>query len=537
MRRLLALLALSSTGLAADGPPSFERDVKPLLVKRCTVCHNARKIDDPDISAGLALDSYEAAMRGVNGRAVVVPGKAAQSELVSRLSDADDDRRMPLSDRPLAGPERDLIRRWIDAGGPRGEPVSASGPTRPAPKRRLVRSLDVVVSVAVKVPGGTKGFAAGGAVRLAVRVGPLPSVTALAFRGDGRLLAVGTHGAVVVWDLADGRPAWTIPDVPGTVHALTFSRDGKRLAVGAGLPARSGVVRVYAAPGGTLLHDFEGHGDAVFGLAFRPDGGQLASASFDGTVRLWDLAGGRPPGVFRGHSDFVYDVAYDRDGRTLLSAGKDRAVKRIDAASVKELRTYSDHNEDVLAVAVAPGGGGRFVSAGNEPALRWWAADGEKPSRRVGGHSGPVHQLAFSGDGARLISAGGDGTVRLWDGRTGSPQKSLAGATEWQYAVALSGDATVAAAGGWDGLVRVWDAGTGTLRATLLQPPGEAPGGVEWLAVVPSGHVSSSPGLAPLLRWRVGDQEVDPEAPRAAFERPEAVARTLRGEPVPATFP
>ena len=67
--------------------------------------------------------------------------------------------------------------------------------------------------------------------------------------------------------------------------------------------------------------------------------------------------------------------------------------------------------------------------------------------------------------------------------------------------------------------------------------PGEAPGGVEWLAVVPSGHVSSSPGLAPLLRWRVGDQEVDPEAPRAAFERPEAVARTLRGEPVPAAFP
>ncbi len=313
----------------------------------------------------------------------------------------------------------------------------------------------------------------GGAVQLALKVGPLPAVTALAFRGDGRALAVGTYGQVVVWDLADGQPALFLSDVPGPVHALAFSRDGKRLAVGAGLPARSGIVRVYDVPGGTLLHEFDGHGDVVFGLAFRPDGGQLASASFDQTVRLWDLVRGRPAGVFRGHTDFVYDVAYDRDGRTLLSVGKDRSIKRIDGVKLKELQTYSDHNDDVLALAVAPdGAGGKFVTSGNEPQLRWWSADGEKPTQRIGGHGGPVHQLAFSSDGRRLISAGGDGTVRLWDGHTGASQKSLAGATDWQYAVALSGDARLAAGGGWDGLVRIWDADSGQLRAhTLLQPP------------------------------------------------------------------
>ena len=75
-----------------------------------------------------------------------------------------------------------------------------------------------------------------------------------------------------------------------------------------------------------------------------------------------------------------------------------------------------------------PPGGGQFVSAGNEPQLRWWSADGEKPSKRQGGHGGPVHQLAFSADGSRLISAGGDGSVRLWDGRTGSAQKTSSSA-------------------------------------------------------------------------------------------------------------
>ena len=77
-------------------------------------------------------------------------------------------------------------------------------------------------------------------------------------------------------------------------------------------------------------------------------------------------------------------------------------------------------------MAVHPDGK-RFVSAGNEPQLRWWNVDGDKPSARRGGHSGPVQQLAFSGDGRRLISAGGDGSVRLWDGKTGAPDPPAAG--------------------------------------------------------------------------------------------------------------
>ena len=516
----LLLLALS-TPAAADDAPTYERSVRPLLAKRCTGCHAARKVDKPDVSGGLALDSFDATLKGTSKHKVVVPGKSAESGLFARLDDPDEDRRMPLGDDPLSPDERDLIRRWVDAGAPRGEPLNAPEPAR---KRAVVRTLDVAIPVEAKLPRGP-----GGAVKLALKVGPLPSVTALAFRGDGRVLAVGTHGAAVLWDLAEGRPASTLTGLPGPAHALAFSRDGKRLAVGSGLPARSGSVRVYSAPDGTLLHDFEGHGDAVFGLAFRPDGGRLASASFDGTVRLWDLAEGREAGVFRGHSDFVYDVAYDRDGRTLLSVGKDRSVKRIDPDGPKEQRTYSDHDDDVLALAVAPDGSG-FVTAGHEPQLRWWTPGGEKPSKRVGGHSGPVHQLAFSGDGARLVSAGGDGTVRLWDGRTFSQLKTLPGPTDWQYAAAITPDGKLAAAGGYDGLVRVWGLDPVSLRATLMQPPGDGPA-PEWLAVAPTGAYAASDGLAPLLRWTAGGEPVSPEAARDAFERPDDLARALRGEP------
>jgi hypothetical protein len=521
---IVSLLA-ASTALG-DETPTFERDIRPLFAKRCSVCHNRKKLDDPDTSGGLALDSFEATLAGTRKHPVIVPGKSAESELLRRLTVDDEDERMPLSEEPLPEPPRDLVRRWVDAGAPRGTaPSKPEGPSAaPRPIRRTVRSLDVTLP--------TEARGQGGAVRVSIRVGPLPAVSALALRGDGRQLGVGTHGAVVIWDLLDARPALILRDIPGPVHALAYTRDGKRLAVGAGLPARTGSVRVYTVPDGSLVHDFEGHEDVVSGLAFRPDDGQLASASLDQTVRLWDLVDGRPSGVFQGHSDFVHDVAYATDGRSLLSASKDRSIKRIDLATLKERRTYSDHNQEVLALAVQPGGG-KFVTSGDEPQLRWWSADSEKPSMKVGGHGGPVHRLGFSGDGRRLISAGGDSSVRLWDGSSGAFLRSLPGPTDWQYAATLSGDGRVASAGGWDGLVRVWDAESGKLLATLVQPQGGDPSRPEWLAMAPSGHLTASPELLKLVRWGVGGAEIPHDRAVALFVHPEQVARSLRGEPVP----
>jgi Planctomycete cytochrome C/WD domain, G-beta repeat len=537
-RRILAativvLLATAEAAPAAgEENPTFERDIKPLFAKRCAVCHNQKKLGDPDVSGGLALDTFEVTLAGTPRHKVIVPGKAAESELVRRLSVDDEDERMPLSEKPLPDPQRDLVRRWIDAGAPRGVVLAepAVAPSGPQPIRKVIRSLDVVLPTETTALAGAAGPGPGGAVQVALRIGPLPAVSALALRGDGQQLAVGMHGEVVVWDLPDARPALTLRDIPGPVHALAFSRDDRRLAVGAGLPARTGSVRVYSVPDGSLFHDFEGHGDAVFGLDFRPDDGQLASASFDQSVRLWDLIGGRPAGVFTGHSDFVYDVAYTPDGRSLLSVSKDRSIKRIDLATLKEQRTYSDHDDDVLAVAVQPGGV-KFVTAGNEPQLRWWTLDAEKPAMRAAGHGGPVHQLSFSGDGRRLISAGGDSSVRLWDGSSGAFLRALPGPSEWQYAATLSGDGRLAAAGGWDGLVRVWDAENGKLLATLIQPPSPNPSRPEWLAMDPVGHLTASPELLSLVRWRVGGAEVPPDLPRALFVRPNEVARSLRGEP------
>src|SRR2546428_28689 len=83
--------------------------------KNCTACHNRKNQREPDVSGGLALDSYEAVRNGAK-EPVVHPGKSSASLLIQRVTANDDDKRMPLGATPLAPETIVLLRRWIDTG-------------------------------------------------------------------------------------------------------------------------------------------------------------------------------------------------------------------------------------------------------------------------------------------------------------------------------------------------------------------------------------------------------------------------------------
>ena len=109
---LLLLVSFSLAGGVFAAEVDFAREVQPLLARRCFACHG------PDTQeAGLRLDDAAAATAELeSGLAAVVPGDAAGSELLARITSDDEFLQMPPEGARLTADEVAVIRRWIDEG-------------------------------------------------------------------------------------------------------------------------------------------------------------------------------------------------------------------------------------------------------------------------------------------------------------------------------------------------------------------------------------------------------------------------------------
>ncbi|HXG47777.1 MAG TPA: PSD1 and planctomycete cytochrome C domain-containing protein, partial [Methylomirabilota bacterium] len=106
--------AAGSEPVPAGATVDFQRDVQPLLERRCLECHDARKN-----KGSLRLDRRSAALQGGDsGQPAIVPGQSAASLLIHRVSRVDSDERMPPKGERLSPTEINLLKRWIDQGAP-----------------------------------------------------------------------------------------------------------------------------------------------------------------------------------------------------------------------------------------------------------------------------------------------------------------------------------------------------------------------------------------------------------------------------------
>jgi WD40 repeat protein/transcriptional regulator with XRE-family HTH domain len=292
---------------------------------------------------------------------------------------------------------------------------------------------------------------------------------AIAFSPDSATLAVASRdGTVRLWDVsdparatADGAPL-VIPK-SGTPDSVAFSPDGAMLAAGstAGtawlwrVPSRASLA-AGAAPAPLPGMPLTGPAAEVSGVAFSPDGHEIAASSKDEKVWLWRVRAGHavPDGTLTGATDWVNTVAFSPDGRS-VAAGTSSANVLVWSLATRALSATLPHPLPVTSVAWD--GPDRIAAGGADGTICLWSLPPP-----VLATDGPPTSVAYSPDGHAL--AVGASSVQLWNARSHAllarhalPSKAFTNATVFRPAKA--GDPLIATAIS-DGTVALLDGRT-----------------------------------------------------------------------------
>lgn len=277
---------------------------------------------------------------------------------------------------------------------------------------------------------------------------------ALTAAGD-QVFTGGADNLIKQWAVADGKIVREIPGHSGAITGLVLSPNGAQLHSS----SADASVRTWTVADGTAVRSLA-HGQPVLSLAISPDGTLLASAGADAQIKLWQTSDGAAGKILAGHTGAVSSVQFSGDNQRLATASVDGTVRLWDVAGTALELVPS---LGVPQQSVAFGADDRTVIRG--------AADGtlERRStmlqRVLAGHTGAIHDVAFSPTGDRVYTAGADKTLRVWNPVDGVAGTQFAGATDALFALSVSGNGQFVAATGTDKKLRIWNASNGAVAS------------------------------------------------------------------------
>ncbi|HEV3142819.1 MAG TPA: M56 family metallopeptidase [Gemmataceae bacterium] len=356
-------------------------------------------------------------------------------------------------------------------------------------------------------------------------------VLSVALSQEGKTLVSGSRDLTAcIWDVPepskDGKPITItkprqiLRGHNNTVESVAITADGATIATG----SWEGNAKLWDAKSGQMLKEFSGFPGGVNGMTFSPDGKTLAIAigsggnKNPGQLKAFDVSTGEERINGGAHEQPCRGLVFVPDGKTLITVGEERALAFWDVGKKSVTATVKPPNQPnvgqiILSIAVSPDG--KYVAVAGESKGVMLYDLVKKESRAVWtGHDDVVSALAFSPDSKTLASASYDRTIKLWDlgnwnGGAAPPVKVLKGHTNWVFTVAFSPDGRYLASGSYDKSARLWDLAnwkTGPAPPVKILMAHTA--GVRTVAFSPDSQILASSGADRTVRfWKTDSGE------------------------------
>lgn len=309
-------------------------------------------------------------------------------------------------------------------------------------------------------------------IRMTLR-GHESRVLSAAYSPDGKQLAsIDDTGTVIISDSTSGEellrlPGTTKPSDLVTAQRLTYSPDGILLAA-----PDSNQVKIYDPNSGKILLTFAGHQADVTAVTFNRDGKRIATGSGNGTAMIWDVKNDPSPVEITGDLAAIEGLTFSPDGRRLITASEDGMLKVWDTSNGDFVRDLWKSTGVIDSVTFSPDG---KLLAFTDGSLHVWRlepnsleAEAESPSQEI--LNIPNAAFArFSPDGNRLAAVSGN-KIKVWDTATGRELLTLSGHTGWIMGLDFSPDGRQLASTSLDGTLRVWSLAPGQETVTVSSP-------------------------------------------------------------------
>ena len=254
-----------------------------------------------------------------------------------------------------------------------------------------------------------------------IRANRIWSAGTIAVSSDGKRVVVGSEYGIDIWNV-DSVDLVASSGRVERVHSVAFSPDGTRIVVG----SRYGDIAIFDADTGDVLGLIDEHRDTTIRgyrvefVHISLDGKRIISAS-EVNIRIWDV--GRNDGEITSsssvHTDAVYSVAFSPDGKRVVSGSDGIRIWDADSGELINGPFRRGNESYVISVAFSPDGQRVASCSHDDNTVRIWDANNGKQLLSLKGHTDSVQSVTFSTDGKRIASGSMDNTVRIWDAHTG----------------------------------------------------------------------------------------------------------------------